>query len=144
MIATKIITACLLFCTIALAQQTRNKDEEAVWQQEQAYWQFLHNDQKAAYLALWDERFIGWPRFAPNPEGKDTIASDFFAPVADYKLEPLSVREYGKNIVITFYRASVTRNGTTRTSRLSHTWMSSKSGWHIIGGMSADDATSPR
>lgn len=144
MLKIKVSVLCLLFCAAALGQQTRNKDEKAVWQQEEAYWQFLHTNQKAAYLALWDERFVGWPRFAPSPEGKGTIASDFFATVAEYKLEPLSVREYGKNIVITFYRASVTRNGATHTSRLTHTWMRSQSGWHIIGGMSADDVTSPR
>jgi|ERR1051326_5103451 hypothetical protein len=141
---TKVIAVTLLFCTVALAQQARNKDENAVWKEEQAYWQFLHTNQKAAYLALWDERFVGWPRFEPSPVGKENIAYGFVAAVADYKLEPLSVRGYGKNIVITFYRASVTRKGVTRTSRLSHTWMRSKSGWHIIGGMSADDVSSPK
>ena len=59
-------------------------------------------NQKTAYLALWDERFAGWPRFEANPAGKDNVASTFFVPVSEYKLVPLSVREYGKNIVLTF------------------------------------------
>ena len=138
----KVIVFCLLPCVVALGQQTHN--EKAVWQQEEAYWQLLHDNQKTAYLALWDERFVGWPRFEANPSGKDKIASTFFATVSEYKLVPLSVREYGKNIVITFYRASITRNGVTHTSRLSHTWMRFKSGWRIIGGMSADDVSSPK
>src|SRR5579871_292708 len=137
----KAILVCLIFCAVAAGQQTRS--EKAVWQQEETYWRLLHDNQKTAYLALWDERFVGWPRFEANPSGKDKIASTF-APVSEYKLAPLSVREYGKNIVITFYRASITRNGVTRTYRLAHTWLRSKSGWRIIGGMSADDVTSPK
>ena len=137
----KTIVVCLFFCTIAVGQQTPH--EKVVWQQEEAYWQLLHDNQKTAYLALWDERFVGWPRFEANPAGKDKIGSSFL-PVSEYKLVPLSVREYGKNIVITFYRASITRNGVTHTSRLSHTWMRSKSKWRIIGGMSADDVSSPK
>jgi Protein of unknown function (DUF3225) len=85
---------------------------------------------------------VGWPRFEANPAGKDKIASTFFAPVSEYKFLPLSVREYGKNFAITFYRASIT--GVTRTSRLTHTWKRSKSGWRIVGGMSADDVSSPK
>lgn len=138
----KAIAVCLFFCSVALGQQTRS--EKAVWQAEESYWRFLHENQKTAYLALWDERFVGWPRFEANPSGKGEIASTSFTPVSEYKLVPLSVREYGKNVVITFYRASITRNGVSRTSRLSHTWMRSKSGWRIIGGMSADDVSSPK
>ena len=69
--------------------------------------------------------------------------------VLDYKLEPLSVREYGKDVVIALYRATVHSmdaagtNENTRTSRLIHTWMKTEKGWQIIGGMSADDQTSP-
>lgn len=137
----KVTLVCLVFCAVAFGQQSRN--ERAVWQKEEAYWKLLHDNQKTEYLALWDERFVGWPRFEVNPAGKDMISTTF-APVSDYKLMPLSVREYGKNIVITFYRASLTRDGVTRTSRLSHTWMRSKAGWRIIGGMSADDVGSPK
>lgn len=138
----KVILVCLSFCAVAVGQQTPS--EKAVWQEEETYWRLLHDNQKTAYLALWDDRFVGWPRFESNRTGKDGIASSFFAPVSEYKLLPLSVREYGKNVVITFYRASITRSGVTRTSRLTHTWMRSKAGWRIIGGMSADDVSSLR
>ena len=74
----KTILVCLIFCTVAVGQQTRN--ETAVWQQEETYWRLLHDDQKTAYLALWDERFVGWPRFEANPTGKDEIASTSFTP----------------------------------------------------------------
>ena len=122
-----------------VAQQTRS--EKAVWQQEEAYWRLLHDGNKTSYLALWNEHFVGWPRVENNPVGKEAIAASF-DPVAEYKLLPLSVREYDKNVVITFYRATFNRNGVTRTSRLTHTWIHTKLGWQIIGGMSAEDALS--
>jgi len=65
----------------------------------------------------------------------------------DYRLEPLSVREFSENVVITLYRATVHSrdstgaNESTHASRLTHTWMKTEKGWRIIGGMSADDVT---
>lgn len=123
----------------AVAQQTRS--EKAVWQQEEAYWRLLHDGNKTSYLALWDDHFVGWPRVENNPIGKEGIAAGF-DPVAEYKLLPLSIREYDKNVVITFYRTTFNRNGVTRTARLTHTWMHTKLGWQIIGGMSVNDELS--
>jgi hypothetical protein len=124
--------------------------EQAVWQQEENYWRLLKADNRQAYLDLWDDRFVGWPLFDSTPIHKDKII-DFMSDikVLDYKLEPLSVRKFRADIVITFYRANVrsaSRSGgneSTRTSRLTHTWMKTEKGWHIIGGMSAVDQTSP-
>jgi len=127
--------------------------EKEVWDQEESYWHALQVDDRESFLQLWDERFMGWPRYDSAPADKDGIRHEF-APgtgsrgkVLDYKLEPLSVREYGKEVVITFYRAKVTRGRAnreveTRTSRLTHTWMKTDQGWKIIGGMSADDSES--
>src|SRR5215471_1624474 len=119
--------------------------EQAVWEQEEAYWQFVKTDNRQKYLDLWDDRFVGWPRLENNPIHKDNITR-FMSErkVLDYRLEPLSVREFGGNVVITLYRATVDsrdRTGAddTHASRLTHTWMKTKKGWRIIGGMSAED-----
>ena len=140
----KILCAVLLLSTIALSQQTAN--EKAAWQQEEAYWRLLKAGDKAAYMDLWNDRFTGWPRTQQNPVPKSGVAESFTErlPLSDYKLIPLSVREYGDNLVIVFYRATMTRNGETRTNRMTHTWMREGNTWRIIGGMSADDASSPR
>jgi len=123
--------------------------EQAVWEQEEAYWQFVRGENRQEYLNLWDDRFVGWPRFENNPIHKDNITR-FMSErkVLDYRLEPLSVREFGGNVVITLYRATVHSrdstgaNESTHASRLTHTWMKTEKGWRIIGGMSADDITS--
>src|SRR6201993_583725 len=124
--------------------------EQAVWEQEETYWRLVKADNRQGYLDLWDDRFVGWPRFENNPIHKDVITR-FMSErrVLDYRLEPLSVREFGGNVVITLYRATVHSrdstgaNESTRASRLTHTWMKTEKGWRIIGGMSADDITSP-
>jgi ketosteroid isomerase-like protein len=124
--------------------------EQEVWAQEETYWRSLKSEDRETYLRLWDERFIGWPRYEGVPAGKDKIRQDYTpgatvrGKLVDYKLEPLSVRSYANDVVITFYRATINRskpNGEveSRTSRLTHTWMKTDQGWRIIGGMSADD-----
>jgi len=63
----------------------------------------------------------------------------------DYKLEPLSVRQYGNDIVIVMYRARSRRAGSKDGAdvmsayRMTHTWMKTDQGWRIIGGMSLLD-----
>ena len=90
--------------------------EQAVWNEEEAYWRSLKAGDRESYLSLWDEGFAGWPRTEPEPIHKDKIREDlkqvrdgsiFTRKVLDYKLEPLSVREYGNSIVITLYRATI-------------------------------------
>ncbi|MGA8149593.1 MAG: nuclear transport factor 2 family protein [Terriglobales bacterium] len=127
----------------------RSANERAVWQKEETYWNLLKAKNEQKYLELWDDGFVGWPRFEAAPVHKDKI-THFMSnrSVLDYKLEPLSVREFGADVVIVIYRAVIHssdregKNESTRTSRLLHTWMKSENEWRIIGGMSADDQTS--
>ncbi len=124
--------------------------EQAVWEQEENYWRLLKADNRQGYLNLWDDRFVGWPLFETTPIHKDKI-TNFMSDikVLDYKLEPLSVEEFGADFVITFYRVNIRSAGrskgneSTRVSRLTHTWMRQKNGWRIICEMSAEDQTSP-
>jgi len=133
--------------------------EQAVWNEEEAYWRSLKAGDRESYLSLWDEGFAGWPRTESEPIHKDRIREDlkqvrddsiFNRKVLDYKMEPLSVREYGDNIVITLYRATIhstDSNGKdeqTRRARLTHTWMKTDQRWQIIGGMSAEDTRRPQ
>lgn len=120
--------------------------ERSVWEKEEAYWRFVQAKDRDDYVGLWDDRFVGWPRLETKPIHKDrTFGSLEGRKLLDYKLEPLSVREYGENVVITLYR--VTAHSTnqagaderTIAARLTHTWMKTPQGWQIIGGMSGED-----
>jgi len=85
--------------------------EQAAWKGEETYWQFQKADDRDAFVSLWDERFVGWLRRTSVPIDKDRMREDLKRgpdrKVLDYKLEPLSVREYGGSVVITLYRATV-------------------------------------
>jgi hypothetical protein len=47
--------------------------EQVVWEQEKAYWRFVKTGNRQKYLDLWDDRFVGWPRFENTPIYKDNI-----------------------------------------------------------------------
>ena len=122
----RVLLAVLAICVIAAgnchAQAVTKPDarqfspaEQEVWAQEETYWRSLKADDRETYLRLWDERFIGWPRYESAPTDKGKIRQEY-APgttvrgkVLDYKLEPLSVRAYAKDVAITFYRATINR-----------------------------------
>ncbi|GAC1653480.1 MAG: hypothetical protein NVS9B15_14160 [Acidobacteriaceae bacterium] len=120
--------------------------ERTVWEKEEANWRFVQTKDRDAYVGLWDDRFVGWPRLEPEPIHKNTSFGSLEGrKLLDYQLEPVSVREYGDSVVITFYRVTIHSTDQTgadeRTigARLTHTWMKTPQGWQIIGGMSAED-----
>ncbi len=120
-----------------------------VWAGEEAYWRYVKARDVKDYLALWSERFMGWPISADHPAGKASLEAVLRGPgaglgnVVAYKLQRESVRQHGP-VVITYYRVTVTRreaNGSasTITYRLSHIWLKKHGVWQIVGGMSAVD-----
>jgi ketosteroid isomerase-like protein len=138
-------------CVAGFAQQKSGAKSatEQVWSQEEAYWRYVKARDTKGYVALWSDAFTGWPIVDTHPVGKDSIARVLNASkgslgqVASYELHRESVRQHGP-VVITFYRATVTRrnaNGSesTATYRMTHTWMKEHGVWHIVGGMSAVD-----
>ena len=68
-----LIRLSLLFLVICTSPTFADKaaDEEAVWKLEEAYWQFVKNNDIDGYRSLWDERFVGWPGFSESPVGAD-------------------------------------------------------------------------
>jgi hypothetical protein len=120
--------------------------EQAVWEKEEVYWRIIKTNDREALVGLRDERFVGWPRTESQPIHKNNSFGFLEGrKLLDYKLEPLSVQEYGQEVVITFYRATVhstNQDGAderTMASRITHTWLKKPQGWQIIGGMSAED-----
>lgn len=122
---------------------------EQVWAGEEAYWRYVKSHDVKDYLALWSERFMGWPIVDEHPAGKRSLEAVLRGPGASlgnviaYKLQRESVRQHGP-VVITYYRVTVTRreaNGSesTITYRLSHTWLKEHGVWQIVGGMSTVD-----
>jgi hypothetical protein len=73
-----------------------------------SYWRFVKAHDHAGFLALWNDRFVGWPIFASRPLVKanpvDGIALLHEDPerVYDYRLEKEAVRGFD-DIVVTHY-----------------------------------------
>lgn len=141
----------LALCVHAFAQAKARPASatEQVWAQEEAYWRYVKTHDAKGYLSLWADDFMGWPIVDAHPAGKSSIApvlnqhSGSLGQVVAYKLQRESVRQHGP-VVITFYRATVTRknaNGSesTTTYRMTHTWLKQHGVWQIVGGMSAVD-----
>jgi hypothetical protein len=125
-----ILLLSIAFGTLVHAQET--SAEKEVWKQEEAYWRHVSRGDSKSFKTLWSNRFTGWPDDAARPVDKSNI--DVWK-ISDYKLTPLSVREHGEDIVITFYCATTTVNGKSIEERVTHTWQREQGQWHIVGGM---------
>jgi hypothetical protein len=149
------IALLLTLCaSITFAQES--PDETAVWKLENSYWHDVKVLDLVSYRALWHADFIGWPYVSPAPQHKDHIA-DW---IDQYTAKGLHLRSYSlrpaashatSDIVVTYYWLTATwedknGHGDPETSRITHTWLRTPTGWQIFGGMSAPQpaATPPQ
>lgn len=131
--------------------QELTENEKAVWHLEEYYWVYVQASDLEAYRTLWDDRFVGWPSFSPDPLGVKDISS--WIPLLhqnpaesfNYELTPKAVREFG-DIVVTHYLVrefwESTETGEVireEKVRITHTWKRSGDTWRIITGMSSPD-----
>jgi ketosteroid isomerase-like protein len=140
------IALLLTLCaSITFAQESA--DETAVWKLENSYWHDVKVLDLVSYRALWHADFIGWPYVSPAPQRKDHIADwiDQYTAkglhLRSYSLRPASSHATG-DIVVTYYWLTATwedknGHGEPETSRITHTWLRTPTGWQIFGGMSA-------
>jgi ketosteroid isomerase-like protein len=146
----------LLVCFLACAQQTFSSDtaadEETLWQLERAYWQYLENNDLAAYLNLWHEDFLGWPSVSPTPVRKAHI-TDWITSQTGKGLsfkagefKPATLKVTGDVAFacywITFSWLDKEGKGAPRPLRITHAWLRSGKDWRIIGGMSMPEPES--
>jgi len=149
---TTVIVFLLALCAVGVARQPGASAVEQVWSGEEAYWRYVQSHDLQHYMTLWSDDFVGWPMVTDHPIHKTDIASLFqsgsglLSRVIAYELHRESV-EMHVPVVIAFYRVTARlRNAdhseSTRTSRITHTWMKTGDVWQIVGGMSANDSMS--
>ncbi len=141
------VVALLLTSTLCEAQQG-NKDQDAIWAREQAYWRAVQANNLQDYRALWRDDFLGWPFTSSDPARKAQITDWITARTREgehlksFTLERLTVQVSG-NMATTTYRARSTwigKDGAERNGvmRILHTWRREPDGiWLIFSGMSA-------
>jgi ketosteroid isomerase-like protein len=132
----------------AVVAQSQSPQEQAVWKQEHAYWEYVKDFDLERYRALWHSDFVGWPQSSDAPVRKAKITDWFMEhkakgeELAAFKLEPAASQAFGDNLVVTHYwvtAAWVAKSQTPKPSRsrITHTWMRTNDMWQIVGGMSA-------
>jgi len=140
----------LLLLPLFAAADEPTADEAAVWQLEEAYWEYVKAADLEAYRTLWDDRFLGWPSFSPQPLGPGNIA-DWIPPLHadpatryDYRLQKTALRAFGDTVIAHYLVWDVWRNAETgdvvresAPDRITHTWQRRGDTWQIITGMSA-------
>lgn len=138
-----------LFSGLIVHADELSADEQAVWDLENAYWEYVKNNDIAGYRSLWDENFVGWPGFSRKAMGKENIHG-WIAPLHDnpdeeydYKLTLHAVRSFGDVVVAHYLVVDLMRsaaNGEILSSgtpdRITHTWQRRGDTWQIITGMS--------
>lgn len=147
----KLVSVFLLLAALpCFAQELKlSPEQEQVWRMEEKYWQIVEARDREAYIALWDEDFVGWPDNCAGPIRKDVIRSDTFGTLRGLKnfhLEPRAVQVF-QDVAITYYvvaAAYATKAGSNEVLafRCTHTWRKVNGVWLIIGGMSSPDQPS--
>jgi hypothetical protein len=128
-----------VFIAGAQAAPQRSPGSELAWAGEARYWADNEKGNYADYITLFDENFTGWSCGGSDPEQKaeikNTIAGLQPGVVIDKKSSVV-----GAGLVITYYRATWRKDlggGKTQTivANFTHTWIPTKDGWKIAGGM---------
>jgi len=140
----------LLICAFPVLAEQLTEDEQAVWDLEVAYWEYVKSNNIPGYQSLWDDGVVAWPSFSRTPiMGKEDI-HEWFQPYHedlsrsfDFELTPEAVRSFG-NVVATHYLVRIfLRSAETgevmandQIARVTHTWQQRGDTWQIVTGMS--------
>ena len=138
-----------LFGSLTCWADELSADEQAVWDLENAYWEYVKSNDITGYRTLWDENFVGWPGFSRMALEKDVIHTWIPrlhanpAEKYDYTLTLNAVRSFG-DVVVAHYLVKTTYSAADTgakirdggTSRITHTWQRRGESWQIITGMS--------
>jgi hypothetical protein len=117
-----------------------------VWLREADYWRFVQTGDVEGYVALWHDRFIGWPCDEDHPLRKASIG-DWVRDLRDkhVHVESTLKREGAEDfdsIVVVHYRVARVNTypdgkveGKGKEVKITHTWMKVGDTWVIVGGM---------
>ncbi len=122
----------------------RSAEEEELWGQEVASWDYLRTGNLRGYLSLLHDDVMAWPRHASAPMNKDAILQHTLALIVAFQspgftldLKPLSVRVLG-NVGIVQYQAHIhVKPSEDEGLRFTRTWVRTENGWKLIAGMNA-------
>jgi len=139
----------LLSAAAAVAQEASlTKEQQEVWNREEAYWHAVRARDANAYIALWHEDFVGWPYFDEEPIRKSDVRKNPFPWVRNsnnametFEITRKAVQVFGETAVVHYLVTGRSKQSdgkvAVRVSRITHMWMRSGGVWLIVGGMSS-------
>lgn len=150
----RIVARCVLALSMLMAASVcwpppaaaESQSVAEVWAREEDYWRFVKAGDVEGYVALWHEKFIGWPCDQEHPLRKSSIGG-WVQKIRDQKIQVTSVmtregaEEFGPVVVVHYRFTRVDTypdgrvEGQGRESKITHTWMRVGPTWQIIGGM---------
>ena len=140
------LTALFSVLLVASASAQEWSDvQQDVWSMEEAYWERRQQADVEGFMDLWDEDFVGWPYWAPEPMTKadirQSVREGVLSGLVSFELDPHAIRLFG-DIAVVHYSYEVRGRDAAgreanRTGRLTHTWRWHDGKWRIIGGMSS-------
>ncbi len=150
MLKMNIVFLAVLIGAFPALSDELTEDEQAVWDLEVAYWEYVKGNDIPGYRSLWDDRVVAWPSFRRTPvTGKEDI-QEWFQPYHedlsksfDFELTLEAVRSFG-DVVSTHYLVRIfLRSAETgevmandQIARVTHTWQRRGDTWQIVSGMS--------
>ena len=116
-----------------------SRQVDAVWEQEQAYWQAKVGQDNAVYQNLWHPAFVGWPCGFKEPVSSRPPLMVPDAVKRSYVMDRKAATE-APNLVSVFYHVretDVLPDGKVEIidNDITHTWVPTPAGWKIISGM---------
>ena len=145
-----IIFLCLLAFPNHMFSSSMPRDEQALWDLERAYWQYVEKNDLAAYSNLWHQDFLGWPSVSSAPVRKDHI-TDWITSQTNKGLafktgefKPAAIQMLGDVAFVCYWITFkwVDKDGkeAPHTLRITHAWLRSGKDWSIFGGMSMPES----
>jgi hypothetical protein len=153
-VMTFLFVGVLLIFSVGRIEAQASESEQTLWKLEHDYFRYVEDNNLTAYLGLWHKNFLGWPSVSAVPVQKDHITDWITSRTSQglaFKLiefKPAAIQVTGEIGVtcywVTYKFTDRDGQGTTYNTRITHTWLKDGKDWHIIGGMSMPEGTTPQ
>lgn len=141
-------------CSLVRAAPPASENEQAIWDLEHSYWNYVQQNDLSAYLRLWHRDFLGWPSVNDAPVHKDHITDWITTQTSKglsfrlIEFKPAAIQSSPELVVVCYWLTGkwVDKDGvgTERTLRVIHTWIKDGKDWKIAGGMSMPEPANSR
>ena len=129
-----------------LAAGEQKRVEAEIWALEDAYWKANRDADHEGIISTWHDQFLGWPEGEPRPidkaEGARFVRENYAKPASySFEIERTGIVVLG-DVAVNHYTVHLKSPDAEeakklRSLRITHTLVRDRSGWKVLGGMSA-------